>query len=133
MFLLDAYKFIITILNGLSISFYRLIVGFVCLIIGLTRFDKKLMPSWINKIVKIDSMFNSFESFIEISYYFLNPIKESFINFILERPSGKSMTKAQKIMWKIHFIKRLSINHKKVCKKKELFTLSYYQKGSTRK
>ena len=131
--LLDFYKFVITILEGLSISFYRFIMGVSFLIIGLIRFDKVLIPSWFNIIIRLDSMPNSFKSLIFIYHYFSHPIKETFTNYILRGHSGRQMSKAQKILWKTHFIKRFFMSNKKAYKKKISLNSGQYQKSITRK
>ena len=95
--LYDLYFIISTIIASLTVSFERIFYGFICLIIGLIRFDKSLMQEWIDNFIKLDMLVNSFESTLFIHNYFTNPIKEHFNNNLIGKHSFKQ--RGLKILW----------------------------------
>ena len=80
--ILDLYQIISASLNGLTFSINRFIFGFIGVIIGLVRFDKTLMPAWINTFLQLDSIVSSFDSFIITFHNFNNPIMENMFKFL---------------------------------------------------
>ena len=109
----DFYKQIMSILDGVTLAFLRIILGVLFLLITDVRVDDTIFPYWTLKLRFVDTPQIAYWSSIMSYHEFNNPIKKGFIMWLMDK---KKPRVANKKMWKIvgsYILMELSKERKK--------------------
>jgi hypothetical protein len=83
---------IMTVLNGIVVSFIRATIGLVLVVLNLQVVCKSLTPSWMHNLVQIDLPSLSYISEVYVYHMHFNPITRAYANLLATNVSKTSTT-----------------------------------------
>ena len=78
---------ILTVLNGIVVSFIRAIIGLILVVLNLQIVNRPMTASWIQTLVQIDLPSLSYISEVYIYHLHFSPISRAYANIIANNHS----------------------------------------------
>ena len=105
--LYDIYCLIASIFQGIAASFGRIFLGLFGFFIGLIRYDKEIIPNWLQISFISDNVSESFKSAITMHIMYNNHIFCGVISFLID-PEKNKLKKNIKKLWLIFVLKQFN-------------------------